>query len=156
MTVASETREAVRREPFLHAALRAGVLNYTAAARYLDVGDEEAVAAALRRYAKDLPDPGVREGNVRVDMRSGLGECAPEEALVTVGDLSLGSGGGDHTAIVANGDCSAESLADVLARLSVEGVEVEAVGGTQGQLVVVVSRRAGIDALRYVEDALDV
>ena len=84
MTVASETREAVRSEPFLHAALAAGVLNYTAAARYLDVGDEEAVAAALRRYAEDLPAPDVRDGSVRVDMRSGLGECSPDEALARV------------------------------------------------------------------------
>ena len=49
MTVAERTRAAVRAEPFVYEALRAGVLNYTAAARYLDVGDESAVSAALRR-----------------------------------------------------------------------------------------------------------
>jgi hypothetical protein len=155
MTVASEAREAVRREPFLHAALRAGVLNYTAAARYLDVGDEEAVAAALRRYAEDLPAPAAREGRVRVDMRSGLGECDPADAVLVVGDTALGTGGGDLTAVVANGELSARDLGDVLARLAVEGVEVTAAGGSDGHLVVAVPRRAGIDALRYVEDALD-
>ncbi|PSP45784.1 hypothetical protein BRC63_00815 [Halobacteriales archaeon QH_10_70_21] len=56
MTVAADAREAVRDHPFLETALRAGVLNYTAAARFLDVGDEEAVAAALRRYADELDD----------------------------------------------------------------------------------------------------
>ena len=56
MTVAAETRRAVRASPFLRDALRAGCVNYTAAARFLDVGDEDAVVAALRRYAEDLPD----------------------------------------------------------------------------------------------------
>ena len=154
MTVASEAREAVRREPFLYAALRAGVLNYTAAARYLDVGEEEAVVAALRRYAEDLPAPGERDGGVRVDMRSGLGTCAPAEALLVVGDTALGPGGGDLTAIVANGDLSALDLGDVLARLAVEGVTVTAAGASDGHLVVAVPRRAGVDALRYAEDAL--
>lgn len=154
MTVASEAREAVRREPFLHAALRAGVLNYTAAARYLDVGDEEAVAAALRRYAADLPAPEGHQGGTRIDMRSGLGACAPDDALLTVGDASFGPGGGELTAIVATGDVSAAGLGDVLARLSVEEVDVTAAGARDGHLAVVVARRAGIDALRYVEDAL--
>jgi len=45
MSVAERTRAAVREEPFLHDALRAGVVNYRAAARYLDVGDEDAVRA---------------------------------------------------------------------------------------------------------------
>ena len=54
MSLASDTRDAVRRRSFLHAALAAGVVNYTAAARYLDVGEEEAVVAALRRYAEEL------------------------------------------------------------------------------------------------------
>lgn len=154
MTVASEAREAVRREPFLHAALRAGVLNYTAAARYLDVGEEEAVAAALRRYAADLSPPDDHDGSARVDMRSGLGACDHADALLVVGDTALGSGGGDLTAIVATGDFAAATLGDVLARLRVEGVEVAAAAGSEGHLVVAVPRRAGIDALRYVEDVL--
>lgn len=154
MTVASEAREAVRREPFLHAALRAGVLNYTAAARYLDVGDEEAVAAALRRYAEDLPAVDEADTSARVDMRSGVDACDADDALLTVGEASFGATGGDLTAIVANGDLSPDELGDVLARLSVEGVDVTAAGASDGHLVVVVTRRAGIDALRYVEDAL--
>jgi len=56
MTVAADARAAVREHPFLETALRAGVVNYTAAARFLDVGAEEAVAAALRRYAAELDD----------------------------------------------------------------------------------------------------
>lgn len=154
MTVAREAREAVRREPFLHAALRAGVLNYTAAARYLDVGDEEAVSAALRRYAADLPDPSPDAGSVRVDMQSGLGECDPADALLAVGDRAYGPDGGDYTAIVAAGDVGPGALADVLARLAIEDVSVSAAGATGGHLVVAVGRRAGVDALRAVEDVL--
>ncbi|WP_255150282.1 DUF7523 family protein [Halorarius halobius] len=154
MTVASEAREALRREPFLHEALRAGVLNYTAAARHLDVGDEEAVAAALRRYAADLPDPEERTGSVRVEMQSGLGDAQSDEALLTVGDRSLAPGGGEFTALVARGDATAADLGEVVTRLSVEGVDVVAAGAVDGYLLVVVDRRAGVDALRHVEDAL--
>ena len=47
-SLAARTREAVRNEPFLHDALRAGVLNYTAVARYLEVdGEHDAIATAL-------------------------------------------------------------------------------------------------------------
>jgi hypothetical protein len=57
MNVAERTREAVRRRPFLHDALAAGVVNYAAAAEFLDVDrGDDAVTAALRRYADDL-DP---------------------------------------------------------------------------------------------------
>lgn len=154
MTVASETREAVRSRPFLHAALRAGVVNYTAAARYLDVGDQEAVAAALRRYAEDLPPLDPETGDVRVDMRGGVGPVPAAEALLAVGDLSLGPDGGDLTAVVATGDVGPDALRRVLARLDVADVPVRAAAAGEAHLVVVVRRRAGIDALRHVEDAL--
>jgi hypothetical protein len=73
MSVAADTREAVRDRPFLRAALRAGVVNYAAAADFLDVdADREAVAAALRRYAADLPDYGTDDRDVTVRMRRGV------------------------------------------------------------------------------------
>ena len=57
MSLASETRDAVRARPFLYDALRAGVVNYTAAARELDVdGEVDAVATALRRFAEELAE----------------------------------------------------------------------------------------------------
>ena len=74
MTVAAEAREAVRERPFLETALRAGVVNYTAAARFLEVGDEEAVAAALRRYAGELDDYRPPDRRASVSMRSGVGD----------------------------------------------------------------------------------
>lgn len=168
MTVAQRTREAARARPFLHTALRAGVVNYTAAARFLDVGDEEAVAAALRRYAEDLPAPETGgDRQARVDMQSGLGRAEPSEALLVVGGVAFGPDAGSLTAVLAAGEVAPTVLGDVLARMRVERVNVYAAGaatpagdrdedgaGNDGHLAVVVGRRDGPDVLRLVEDAL--
>ncbi|MFC7226762.1 hypothetical protein N0B31_05050 [Salinirubellus salinus] len=158
MTVAADTRRAVRANPFVRDALRAGICNYTAAARFLGVGEEEAVAAALRRYAEDLADyePPTPAGRVRVNMQSGLGPTDdPDAALVRVADTMLAPGGGDLTGITATGDgVDPVTLAHVVARLDAEGVAVGAAGATDGVLVVAVNRRDGPDALRDVEDAV--
>ncbi|MFB6116972.1 hypothetical protein [Halosegnis sp.] len=155
MTLASQTRDAVRREPFLRAALAAGVLNYTAAARYLDIGDEEAVAAALRRYAADLEPADSEPTDARVAMQSGVGPTAEKEPLVAVDGEKLASNGGNATALVATGDIGPTDLGRVLARLNVEGVPVRAAGARESHLVCVVNRADGVDALRYVEETLD-
>lgn len=159
MTVAERTREAVRAHPFLYHALGAGVVNYTAAARFLDVGDEDAVAAALRRYAADLhddrSDDPPDDRRVRVDMKSGLGPADdPADAVLAVGDTVLSADGGSLTGILASGDVGPDALVDVLGRLRVEDVPVEAAGASEGRLVVAVGRREGPNALRLVEDAL--
>jgi hypothetical protein len=159
VTLAAETRAAVRARPFLHTALRAGVVNYTAAARHLDLGgdeDREAVVAALRRYAEELDAYEPPEGDARVDMRSGLGPAdeAGTDADLAVGGTAFVAGGGDLTGIVAAGDVGAETLAHALGRLRTEGIDVVAAGAAEGSLVVVVGRRDGPDALRTVEAAL--
>jgi hypothetical protein len=135
-----------------------GVCNYTAAARFLDVGEEEAVAAALRRYAADLPPYAVPvpEGRIRVNMQSGLGPTHdPEEALLRISDTLLAPHGGDLTAVTATGDgVEPLTLAYAISRLDAEGVAVGAAGVTDGVLIALVNRRDGPDALRYMEDAL--
>lgn len=74
MSLAAETREAVRQRPFLLDALRAGVVNYTAAAEFLGLdGDAESIATALRRYAADLPAHATDARDTRVTMQSGVG-----------------------------------------------------------------------------------
>jgi hypothetical protein len=74
MSLAAEAREAARAEPFLHRALEAGVVNYRAAAAYLDLdGDPDAVATALRRYAEELDPPTARAVGAPVRMQSGVG-----------------------------------------------------------------------------------
>lgn len=161
VSLAAETRAAVRARPFLHAALRAGVVNYTAAARYLDLGaeeDREAVVAALRRYAEERDPYEPPEADARVDMRSGLGAVDPDDApdaLLSVGGTAFAPGEGDLTGLAATGSVGPVALAHVLERLGTEGIDVAAAGADGDSLVVVVGRRDGPDALRAVEDALD-
>lgn len=153
MSLAAETRDAVRARPFLYDALRAGVLNYTATARYLDLGDEEAVAAALRRYREDLPPPVNNAGDPRVTMQRGFGPVAPSDALLVAGDTALGPAEGASTAITATGEVGPTALGRVLRRLAVEGIDATAAAAVDGTLVVTVDHRAGPSALRLVEDA---
>jgi len=160
MSLAERTREAVRANPFIYEGLRAGVVNYTAAARFLDLGvdDREAVVAALRRYAEELPDYEDSGRDARVSMESGVGTADdpdPADTLLTVGETRFVPGGGSMTAILATGDVDARALGGVLGCLAAEDIEVEAAGTAGEALVVVVSRRAGPDAVRAVETAIE-
>lgn len=154
-TLAGRARAAVDDRPFLRDALRAGVVNYAAAARTLDVdGDEDAVATALRRYADELPALEADAVRASVSMRSGVGPVDdPSDALLTVGDTAFGDGG-DDTALVASGDVDAAALASVLGRLAGSNVTPVAAGVADDALVVVVDRRDGATAVRAVEAAL--
>jgi hypothetical protein len=155
MSLAAATREAVRERPFLYDALRAGVVNYTAAARTLDVeGDTDAVATALRRFADELGDESVHENEARVSMHSGLGRVDDGDAVLSVGDTRLSERAGSLTGIVASGDVSPAALGDVLGRLRAADIAAEAAGVGDETLVVVVERRDGPDALRVVEGAV--
>jgi len=167
-TLADRAREAARRHPFVLEGLAAGVVNYTAAARFLDLaGEEEAVAAALRRYAGDLRRS--TDGrDARVTMQTGVGigdgdagtgagdegdDADDADPLLSVGGTTV-TDGGDHTALLARGSVDAPALAAVLRRFEAEGIDPTAAGVAGDALVVVVGRRAGADALRVVEDAL--
>lgn len=156
MTVAAETRAAVREHPFLHTALRANIVNYTAAARFLGVGEIDAVAAALRRYAEELDALERTTRRVSVSMRSGIANVEDETAenLLSIGDRTFADDGGDLTAIVAVGEVELADLESVLGRLRTAEIDAIAAAGTDGHVAVVVERRAGPDAVRLVEDAL--
>jgi len=152
MSLAADTREAVRAHPFVYEGLRAGVLNYSAAARFLDVGETEAVAAALRRYAEELPERDSDERELRVTMHSGVGPVADgQDPLLEVGETSLAADGGDATAVVATGDVSPDLLGTVLGRFAAAEIAVEAAAVGSDTLVVVVGRRDGPDAVRLIE-----
>lgn len=155
MSLAAETRRAVRAEPFVFEALRTGVLNYSAAARQLDVGAVEPVVAALRRYAEELPDREIESRNARVTMQSGLAivDETTEDGILAIGGNAIVDGG-SLTGVLATGEVDAAALAQVCSRLAIEGIDVEAAGVAGDALVVVVGRRAGPDAVRIVEDAL--
>ena len=172
MSLAADARQAVRARPFLSRALRAGVVNYRAAADSLDLdGDPEAVATALRRFADDL-DPlstraieatvrmqsGVRLVDIDVDVDDAGGEddasrVDPEDLVASVGRTRVVRGG-DLTAIRARGDVDAAACSHVLDRLALSSVVVDAAAVGGDELIVVVSRRQGATALRLVEDAL--
>ena len=158
MTVAADARAAVREHPFLETALRAGVVNYTAAARFLEVGEEAAVAAALRRYAEELDEYVPPDRRASVSMRSGIGRAASTDgdgdALLAVGGEAFTADSGDLTAVFAEGEVDADALADVIARLRTASVALEAAAAGDGALAVVVGRRAGANAVRAVEAAL--
>jgi len=165
MSLAAATREAVRKRPFLLSALRAGLVNYTATAEWLAAdagldGDTDAVATALRRFADDLPARETATRRASVSMRSGVGLTEGEdgpaggEPLLRVGDAAV-TPDGDATAVLATGDVDAAALAAALDRLATAGVAVDAAGVAGEALVVVVGRRAGADAVRVLEDALD-
>lgn len=156
MSLAADTRRAVRENPFLYEALQAGVLNYSAAARYLDVGEQDATVAALRRYAEELPSYDSETYDVRVTMQSGVGPVEGEnEALLVVGDTRLAANGGDSTAIITTGTVDPTLLRDTLGRLLAEDIDVEAAGVGGESLVVVVGRRDGPDTVRAVESLVE-
>lgn len=158
-SLAADTREAVRRHPFLLSALRADVVNYTAAARFLadeiGHGETDPVVTALRRLRDDLPAFESVASDARVTMQSGVGPAEdPADALFSVGDASFAADGGRRTAIMASGEVDTVALATVLARLHALDIDAVAAGATDESLLVVVDRRAAADALRAVEDAL--
>lgn len=158
-SLAKHARGAVDSRPFLRDALRAGVVNYAAAARTLDVdGEEDALATALRRYADELPDYDEDARRSSVSMQSGIGELDDDadaaDALLTVNGTSYGDGG-NRTALVGTGDVDASVLAPVLHRLSVDDITPEAAGVADAGFVVIVGRREGAKAIRAVEDAIE-
>lgn len=158
MSLAERTRAAARDHPFLVDALRAGVANYSAAARTLDVdGDADAVATALRRYADDLPDRDPASRDVRVRMRRGVGriEDGTADALLAVAGAAFGETDDGRTAVLATGDVDLHAARAALDALAVADVAVDAAAFDADALVVVVDARAAADALRAVEAALD-
>jgi hypothetical protein len=163
-SLAAETRDAVRARPLLYDALRAGLVNHSAAAEVLldalpGDPDPDSVATALRRFGADLPAPGRESRRAPVRVRRGVGPV-DEDPLLAVGGAGLGETGGDGTALLATGAVDARALEAVLARLRVAGVSVEAAGvgtGADGAsaLVVAVADADRTAALRAVEGALD-
>lgn len=161
MSIAETTRDAVRRQPFLLDALRAGVLNYSAAAAFLDVeGDDDAVATALRRFGEELPAFETSERDARVTIQSGVGfpEADAESdddgaALLAVAGTVL-TDGGSLSAVLATGAVDTTTLVSVCSRLAAEDVETHAAAVAGESLVIVVDRRDGANALQAMESAL--
>jgi hypothetical protein len=157
MSIAERTRDAVREHPFLLAGLRAGVVNYRAAATMLDVdANEDAVAAALRRFAAELPDHEPTERSVRVTVQRGVGVAdAADAPLLVVGDRAVAADAGSSTALLGTGDVDARALATALDRLNAVDVAVEAAAVAVDHLLIVVDGRSGGRALRVLEASFE-
>jgi len=170
MSVAAASREAVRARPALYDALRAGVVNYTAAADELPVdGDREAIATALRRFADELAaEPTAEtERSITVRLYSGIEPAAAPDTLLAVDGLGIGqpedtSSSGDtavdtdgRTALRVIGDVDALLLAATLDRLRIAEIAVEATGLAAQTMVIVVPRRDGPTALQLIEAVAD-
>ena len=163
MSLASETRRAAADHPFLITALRTGVVNYTAAARFLDVeGETDAVATALRRYAEELPEYESSSSDVRVTMKSGVGpvedvagdETYDDDWLLVVGGSAFGPDGDGYTAILASGAVGPSSLAAGLEALTFEEIDVAGAGMNHEMMIVIVDRLDGANAVRALERVL--
>ena len=154
MSLAADTREAVRARPVLYDALRAGIVNYTAAADSLDLdGDREAIATALRRFAESLDAAAApADHSLTVRMERGV-DADAAESLLAVDDDSVGDADTTATAIRASGDVDSALLATVLDRLRIAEIDVLAGAVADDTLVVVVPQRSGAAALRLVEAA---
>ncbi len=147
-SIAALTRRAVDQTPYLRQALRAGIVNYTEAARQLDVsGETGAVASALRRYAEELPRLEESGGTVRVRMERGVD---PDQLIV-----SGASPGKDLTAITLEGDIDPDLFARVLSALRSTDIAVRGAGIVSEAGMVLVSRGEGSTALRVVEAVME-
>ena len=158
-SLAERARAAVDSRPFLRDALRAGVVNYAAAARTLDVdGEADALATALRRYADELPAYDEESRRASVSMHSGIGlvdeDTTNDEPLLSINGTAYGDGG-KLTALLGSGDVDATVLSTVLHRLAADDIVPEAAGVADDALVIVVGRREGATAIRAIEDALE-
>ncbi|MFW6383869.1 MAG: DUF7523 family protein [Halodesulfurarchaeum sp.] len=147
-SIAARTRRAVDRTPYVRQALRAGVLNYTAAARRLDVeGEPDAVASALRRYEADLPPLDREDRSVRVRM-----DRSPDERLLSVAGRDLD--GEDRTALTLSGALDPGTFGRAVAALHASSLPVSGAAYAEGRAVVLVPGADGSAALRIVESVV--
>ncbi len=153
MTIAEDTRVALRRHPFLREALQTGVINYTAAARFLDVGEVEAVAAALRRLSAELPPGEPTSRDVRIRIIRDIGQVGTtEDALLQIGEDLLGPADAGETALQVEGTLDAGYVGAVCTRMGAERLSIAAAGWTDDRLILVVERTDVADAIRILED----
>lgn len=150
MSTAERTRAALRRHPFVALALRAGILNYRATARYLDCGDADAVAAALRREHAAATDLDVSDLGVRVR----LARNVDPDALAADGHPVLGHGidASSVSTVTVAGTLGSAFVPLALLGLAVHGIDIHAHVATAERAVFVVGDHEGASALRAIEE----
>jgi hypothetical protein len=173
MSLAAETRAAVRRRPLLYDGLRAGIINYTAAAESLALdGDREAVATALRRFAAELSDDeptstASGDRSITVRLHSNCESVEAPDTLLAVDGAGIGlpaeTSTGDpevvdtdgQTALRVTGDVDARLLSTILDRFRIAEISVAATGLMAETMVVVVPRRDGPTAVQLIESVAE-
>ncbi|MFW5965790.1 MAG: DUF7523 family protein [Halodesulfurarchaeum sp.] len=147
-SIASRTRRAVDRTPFLRAALQAGIVNYTATAEYLEVSNEiTAVAAALRRYAAELESTDSNDHSPKVRMM----RAVESDRLSVDGEQPPSSA----TAIALEGSVRTREFSHVLSGLEAASVTVLGAGTVSDRSIVYVDPGDGPEALRVAETVLE-
>lgn len=155
MSLAEETRSAVHHRPYLLTALRAGIVNYAAAARTLGISeDTEAVATALRRYADELPPATTESRQARVSIESNI-ESLHQSGLVSTTIQDHFTDKESQTAVLVEGDIDAATLEHALALLRTNKITVTAASVTPEHMVIIVNRLDASHVIRLVEEALD-
>lgn len=152
MSLASRTRDTVKKYPCIHQALRAGVINYSAAARYLPVsGDTEAIASALRRYAEELPDPTPKPIDVSITMHTSY----PDQLSGLPAETPDTNEEGSITWLCVSGDITPVLVGSVLLGCKSHEIPVQTVSANDGTALISVPQSAGAAALRCIEHVLD-
>jgi hypothetical protein len=88
-------------------------------------------------------------------MESGVGQSDADDPLLSIDGEGYARDAGSLTAILVTGEVTPALAQAVLGRLATADFEVEAAGLGEESLVVIVGRRAGVDALRAVESIVE-
>lgn len=148
MSLAARTREILKLFPCIHEALRVGVINYTAAARYLPItGDNEAVASALRRYSEQLSSETNDSRDVTITMHSEF----PSDSDTSLPDNPPNSPEDPITWLLISGEIEPWFFGYLLLSCHTNDIAVHDVYALDSLGVIGVPKPAAATALRCIE-----
>ncbi len=135
MSLAASTRRKVKNTPYLYDALRAGIVNYSAAARMLDLeGEDTAVSVSLQRLSKDL---------------SPL-EMSSVDANITINSDEVKQ----RVKILIEGSVDAKILSHLILVCHMNEIHVREASMEDKKINIVVGWKDGPNSLRLIEMAL--
>ena len=136
MSLAAITRRAVRKTPYLYDALRAGIVNYSAAARMLNLeGQDAAISVSLQRLSKELPPL----------------EVASIDANITISSDETKQ----RAKIVIEGPVDAKALSHLILVCHMNEIRIIEASVVMGEIDIVVEWKDGPNSLRLIERALE-
>ncbi|WP_415487561.1 hypothetical protein [Candidatus Hikarchaeum yamanae] len=136
MSLAAITRREVRKTPYLYDAIRAGIVNYSAAARMLDLeGQDTAVSVSLQRLNKELPPLEME----RID------------ANITISSDETNQ----QVKIMVEGPVDAKILSHLILVCHMNEIRIIEASISRGEIQIVVEWKEGPNSLRIIERALE-